>query len=70
MVCVNHHMFISGDDPADTGASGVEVSRNTTEFISRMGQEQFDMIKTNQVATITVKSGISYPAKVWVFLKF
>ena len=63
--------MISGGDPANTGASGMEVSGSVTEFISGTWQEQFDMICINQeVATIVVKGGIIYPVKVQVFLEF
>ena len=57
--------------PANTGLSGVEVSRNTTEFLSRLWQEPFEMICTNQEVVATAVEGvIFYPIKVWMFFDF
>ena len=71
MVCVSHRVLISGNDPANVDASGVEVSGNATEFISGMWQKQFDVICPNQeVTTIAVKNGAVYPIKVQMFFEF
>ena len=52
------HRVISGDNPVNTGVSGVEISGDMVEFLSCPGQEQFNVVCSDQeVAANTIECG-------------
>ena len=63
------HYLISGDNPAYMSTSGVETSGDMVEFLSCLGQKQFNIVCSDQeVATATIKCGIFDVLKMQVFM--